>query len=135
MCTLRPAGQDGRAAVPAMTCNRRPYLHCLDLREVPRGNLVFSLQLNVDLWQPVDKLSFLVFLPKNTRHLLFQVADDVGVYLKGYMSVSVCHSEVQQDKQDGILHAPQHTAGTHAETGSSGPEEGKTGPYSLVPHV
>lgn len=59
------------------------YLHCLDLREVPRRNLVFSLQLNVDFWQPVDKLSFLVFLSKNTRHLLFQVADDVGMYLKG----------------------------------------------------
>lgn len=61
-----------------------PYLHHLDLREVPRGDLVFSLQLNVDFRQPADELPFLVFLPKDTGHLLLQVADDVGMHLQGY---------------------------------------------------
>lgn len=55
------------------------------------------------------------------------MADDVGVYLKGYMSVRTCHSEVHQDKQEDILYASQHTAGTHAEPWSSGPEEGIDG--------
>lgn len=82
-----PCDQPDKMAVPLSPAHDAvtgaQYLHCLDLREVPRRNLVFSLQLNVDFWQPVDKLSFLVFLSKNTGHLLFQVADDVGVYLKG----------------------------------------------------
>lgn len=60
------------------------YLHCLDFWEVPGRNLVFSLQLKVDFWQSADKLSLLVFLSEYTRHLLLQVADNVGMYLKGY---------------------------------------------------
>lgn len=63
------------------------YLHGLDLGEVPGGNLVLPLQLDVDFWQPADELSLLVFLSKYAGHLLLQVADDVGMYLKGYMSV------------------------------------------------
>ena len=80
------------------------YLHCLDLWEVPGRNLVFSLQLKVDFWQSADKLSLLVFLSEYTWHFLLQVADDVGMYLKGYMSVRTCYLELyQKDKQDGIM--------------------------------
>lgn len=77
---LRPTASPSRP----MTWEWAPsYLHCLDLREVPCRNLVFSLQLKVDFREPVDKFSLLVFLSKHIWHLLLQVADDVGMYLKG----------------------------------------------------
>ena len=80
------------------------YLHCLDFWEVPGRNLVFSLQLKVDFWQSADKLSLLVFLSEYTRHLPLQVADNVGMYLKGYTSVRTCYLELhQKDRQDSIL--------------------------------
>lgn len=85
VCTQQPARQGGSASPsPAHdVVMRAQYLHSLDLREVSGRNLVFSLQLDVDFWQSADKLSLLVFLSKYTRHLLLQVADDVGMYLKG----------------------------------------------------
>lgn len=68
------------------------YLHGLDLREVPRRNLVFSLQLNIDFWKPVDKFSLLIFFSKHIGHFLLQVADDVGMYLRGICQVSTHHT-------------------------------------------
>lgn len=128
MCTSPEAGQGGSAS-PSLThdvVTSAQYLHCLDLREVPCRNLVFSLQLNVDFWQPADKLSLLVVLSKYTRHLLLQVADDVGVYLQRYMTVRMCYLEVRQkDKHDGILYVSQCTTGIYTEPWSSGQEEGK----------
>lgn len=85
------------------------YLHCLDLGEVPCRNLVFSLQLNVDFWQPADKLSLLVFFSKYTWHLLLQVADDVGMYLKGYMSVRTGHLEVHQRRTNKMASYMHHS--------------------------
>lgn len=61
------------------------YLHGFDLREVPRRNLVLSLQLNVDFWKPEDKFPLLTFFSKYVWHFLLQIADDVGMYLGGYV--------------------------------------------------
>lgn len=61
------------------------YLHGLDLREVPCRNLVFSLQLNIDFWKPEDKFSLLIFFSKHIWHFLLQIADDVGMDLRGYV--------------------------------------------------
>lgn len=80
------------------------YLHCLDFWEVPGRNLVFSLQLKIDFWQSADKLSLLVFLSEYAWHLLLQMADNVGMDLKGYMSVRTRYLELhQRDTQVGIL--------------------------------
>lgn len=116
----QPARQGGTASwCPARDAAMGfQYLHCLDLREVACRNLVFSLQLNVDFWQSADKLSLFVFLPKYTRHLFLQVADDVGMYLKRCMSVRTCHLGLcQKDKHNGILSASQHITGTSRSHG------------------
>lgn len=44
---------------------------------------MLPLQDGVDLRQPHDQLLLLLLSPEQRRHLLLQVADDVGVHLGG----------------------------------------------------
>ena len=57
-------------------------LHVLHLREVSEGDLVFLLQLTVDLWQVRNQLLLLRLLPEHRWHLTLQVRDDVRVHLR-----------------------------------------------------
>lgn len=57
------------------------YLHLGDVGEVSGADVVLSLQDGVDLRQPHDQLLLLLLPSKQRRHLLLQVADDVGVHL------------------------------------------------------
>lgn len=57
------------------------YLHPLQVGEVPRGDLVFSLNPAIDLSQVVHQFFLFGVLPKHRGHLLLQGADDVGMDL------------------------------------------------------
>lgn len=57
------------------------YLHPLQVGEVPRGDLVFSLNPAIDLSQVVHQFFLFGVFPKHRGHLLLQGADDIGMDL------------------------------------------------------
>lgn len=57
------------------------YLHLGEFWEIPRRDLIFLLNLGVDLSQISDQLLLLILLTKHVRHLLLQGTDDVCLHL------------------------------------------------------
>lgn len=57
------------------------YLHFRQLREIPRGYLMFFFNLCIDFTQVSDELLFLILFPKHVWHFFLQSTDDVGMDL------------------------------------------------------
>lgn len=70
-----------------MCVNKHPLtnLHLGTIWEVSSRNVVLQLDLRENNRQLVDQILLFIVLPEHGRHLLLQVADDVGMDL-GFMS-------------------------------------------------
>lgn len=97
------------------------YLHLLEIGEVSRGDLVFSLNAAVDLSQTVNQLLLLALLPKHTGHLLFQRADDIGMDLTGHRAV---HSLLSVDCLLRLSRAEKNHSYTASSNTGLGPIQG-----------
>lgn len=56
-------------------------LHLSTVWEVSSRNVVLQLDFRENNWQLVDQILLFIILSKHRRHLLFQIADDVGMDL------------------------------------------------------
>lgn len=60
---------------------KQTHLHFSTIWEVSSRNVVLQLDLRENHWQLVDQTLLFIILPEDRRHLLLQIADDVGMDL------------------------------------------------------
>lgn len=56
-------------------------LHLSTIWEVSSRNVVLQLDFRENNWQLVDQILLFIVFSEDRRHLLFQIADDVGMDL------------------------------------------------------